>query len=259
MKNDERLNRFISQSIYTEPVAIKKLRFIYSTILKYVELNEKRFEDLSILEVGCGNGGIVFPLATLGCKVRSFDINEKAVNKMQKRIDQKNIQNITVTVNDGFTYDDGKIYDIVLASEVFQCLLEANKFAKNLQKKLAKGSYLIVTIPNGFGPYELCTRLNPIFYMKRWNWLRQFLGKRLTTPGMGGRENITFFTRKKLLKMLSEFSLKLIHSGKSDAFFSISACLRNSPFYGNIDIKLADRLPYWMVSGWYFVFEKEET
>lgn len=257
MKNDERLNRFISQSIYTEPVAIKKLRFIYTTILQYVELNEKRLEDLTILEVACGDGGIVFPLATLGCQVRSFDINEKAVNNMQKRIDQQNIQNLTVTVNDGFTYNDGKIYDIVLASEIFQCLVEPEKFAWNLQKRLAKGSYLIVTIPNGFGPYELCTRLNPISYIKRWNWLRRLLGKSPAEQRIEGRENITFFTRKNLLKMLSDFSLRLIHSGKSDAFFSISARLRNSPFFGNIDIKIADRLPYWMVSGWYFVFEKE--
>jgi len=113
MKNDERLNRFISQSIYTEPVAIKKLRFIYSTILKYVELNEKRLENLSILEVGCGNGGIVFPLATLGCKVRSFDINEKAVNKIQKRNDQKNMH----TVESNFLHETMELVEAVIGQK----------------------------------------------------------------------------------------------------------------------------------------------
>jgi hypothetical protein len=34
--------------------------------------------------------------------------------------------------------------------------------------------------------------------------------------------------------------------------------LRKNSLIGRVDIALADQLPYWLASGWYFVFELNE-
>jgi hypothetical protein len=45
---------------------------------------------------------------------------------------------------------------------------------------------------------------------------------------------------------------------KSNAFLSIFKILRKNSLIANVDIKIADLLPYWLASGWYFVFELDD-
>jgi hypothetical protein len=56
--------------------------------------------------------------------------------------------------------------------------------------------------------------------------------------------------------MLSEFSFSLKDFGKSDSILAIFET-RRGPLFGKADVRLADILPWWLASGWYFVFEAE--
>lgn len=155
-----RLDNFIFSSYYTDPVDIKKLKFIFSAIERYAHLRSKQFEDLRVLEVGCGRGGITFPLASLGCQVRAFDIDTNSVEHIQAQISQNRIENLIVTVDSGYTFDDGIGYDVIIASEVFEHVLEPSTLAANITRRMMEASYLVVTIPNGYGPWELKNRVN---------------------------------------------------------------------------------------------------
>ena len=83
------LDTFIVSSPYNDPVDIKKLKFIFSAIDNYVKAKNKKIRDLHILEVACGRGGITLSLASLGCQVTAFDIDEKAVADLKDSIDKK--------------------------------------------------------------------------------------------------------------------------------------------------------------------------
>jgi len=192
----------------------------------------------------------------LGCEVRAFDINEDAIQQAKNRINQNKIKNLTVTLDNGYTFDDRMTYDIIIASEVFEHTLEPLKLAANITKRMVKGSYLLVTVPNGYGLYELKNRFGPVSILKRSNWLRYLFGKSPYVKGTG-KDHCYYFTKKKLVKLFSNFSLRLITFAKSDSFLTIFLPLRKNPLIANIDLKLADILPYWLASGWYFVFEME--
>lgn len=56
--------------------------------------------------------------------------------------------------------------------------------------------------------------------------------------------------------MLSEFSFRLKDFGKSDSILAIFET-RRGPLFGKADVWLANILPWWLASGWYFVFEAE--
>ena len=57
--------------------------------------------------------------------------------------------------------------------------------------------------------------------------------------------------------MLAACDLKEIELGRSDSFMGIfGSCATKSRSIGKLDTQLADILPYWMASGWYFVFER---
>lgn len=252
--NLSQLDTFIAASPYKAPVDIKKLQFIFSSIVDYTTLRGKSFEELHILEVGCGRGGITLPIASLGCQTMAFDINKNSIEWLQSQINLKKIKNLVVTVGDGHLFCDDKKYDIIIASEVFEHVLNPTKLAENIVKQMGKGSYLIVTVPNGYGPWELKNRLSPLTYLRKWNLLRRLLGKPMYVFGSGD-DHCQFYTKVAILKLFSDFSLKLIKFQKSDSFLTIFSPLRNNRFLGRFDIILAEILPYQLASGFYFTFE----
>jgi 2-polyprenyl-3-methyl-5-hydroxy-6-metoxy-1,4-benzoquinol methylase len=256
MQSKSMLDTFIASTNYTDPVDIKKLNFIFSIMERYAHLRNKAIEKLSVLEVGCGRGGITFSLASLGCRVRAFDIDKNSVEYIQAQISQNNIKNLIVTVEDGYTFDDGMNYDVVIASEVFCNVLEPLKLAANITRRMMLASYLIVTTPNGYGPWELKNRANPMAYLRKMNWLRHLLGKSPYVKGSGA-DRSQYWTKRGLVKLFSKLSLRSVDFAKSDSFLTIFRFLRRNILLSKIDLKLADILPYWLASGWYFVFEKE--
>jgi len=246
---------FISASAYTDPVDIKKLRFIHGALEKYVRSSGKSFQELHILEVACGTGEITLPLASLGSQVTAFDIDLNAVEQVRALIEKRGVRNLTVTVADGRTFDDGRSYDVVVASEVFEHILEPAELANSINRRMKPGSRLIVTTPNGYGPWELKNRMDVRARLRRWNALRRLLGKPRYVVGSGA-DHCQFFTRGRLVRLLSSSSLTLVDSGKSDSFLTVFRPLRRSRLLQRADSRLADTLPYWLASGWYFVFER---
>jgi SAM-dependent methyltransferase len=254
MRDRSRVEDFISATPYTEPVNIKKLRFIFSALDRYATTNGKEFKELHVLEVACGRGGITLALASLGCQVKGFDIDEEAVKYLQGQMNQRRAGNVSLAVANGYTFDDGEVYDIVIASEVFEHVLEPSRLAGNITKRMMGGSFLVVTTPNGYGPWELKNRIDIRTYLKNWNALRRVLRKKPYLKG-SGPGHCQFYTRGRLLDLFSAFSLSLIDFAKSDSFLAMSSALRKNIFLGELDTRIADLLPYWLASGWYFVFQ----
>jgi SAM-dependent methyltransferase len=248
------LDIFISVSPYTDPVDVKKLEFIFSAISNYANSRQKKLNTLHILDVACGRGGITLPLASLQCQVKAFDINEKDVEILRAQANRTGLVNLDVVVDNAFTFEDGKAYDIVIASEVFEHVLDPSKLAANIVKRMMEDSLLIVTTPNGYGPWEIKNRFDIRTYLRKSNYLRRLLNKPLYTNG-SGVDHCQFYTKVRLERLFSKFSLSLIRFASSDSFLTIFPSLRRNAFLGNIDIRLADVLPHWLASGWYFVFE----
>jgi 2-polyprenyl-3-methyl-5-hydroxy-6-metoxy-1,4-benzoquinol methylase len=254
MQTARHIDTFISNSSYRDAVDIKKLKFIFSAIRKYAEDNNRTFEELRILEIACGMGGITLPLASLGCKVVALDIDRNSVKHVEKIAKERQFDNLHVSVEDGCKFSDDSSYDIIVASEVFEHVLNPTMLAENIAKRMNKRSYLIVTTPNGFGPWELKNRLSPTYHLRKSNWLRKRLRMPYYVKG-NGADHCQFYTKNRLISLFSELSLEPVEFSKSDSILTIFAPLRKIALLGKIDIKLADMLPHYFASGWYFVFE----
>ncbi len=237
---------------------MKKLRFVFNAIVAYSRRQNKNIKALRVLEVACGTGGITFPLASLGCSVKAFDINTSAVESVRKQIEINGITNLTVSVDDGNTFADGETYDIVIASEVLEHVPNPARMLGNIEKRMNEGSYLIITTPNGYGPWETANRLSPRNALRRWQWLRTALRKP-SHASAPGDSHCHHFSKKELLDLCSALFLKPVLFSNSDSFLTIFSFLRNHPLFGKIDIKLADILPSWMASGWYFAFSLDKN
>lgn len=254
MSNELTLDFFISKSSYTDPVDVKKLKFIFSALQGYTSARGIQIHDLKILEVGCGRGGIAVPVASLGCDVTAFDIDSDAIQYLKRHAASHDIQNLELRIDSAYTFSDTRIYDVVIASEVFSYFLEPSKMIENIKKGMKEGSYLILTTPNGFGPWQLKNRIDPRIQLKKSNLLRRLFGKQTHKKG-DGKYHCRYYTLKELLKFFSGFSFELVMQGNSNSILSIFQAVRRSPFWGSLDTRLADKCPRWLVSGWYFVFE----
>ncbi len=248
------LTRFLRASSYTDPVDVKKLTFVLSAVLEYARGRGRPLDSLHILEAACGTGGITVPLTSLGCRVKAFDIDRAALETLRAEIERKGIGNLTIALADARTFDDGNLYDIVIASEVLEHVLEPALLLANLVKRMSKGSCLIVTTPNGFGPWELKNRLSPVTRLKRWNTLRRVLRRPPYIRGTGV-DHCQFFNRRRLTRMFTALGLRVVRAANSDGLMSVIRPLRTNRLTGTLDTRLADLLPFWMASGWYFLLE----
>lgn len=252
---DPKLDRFTSSTGYTRPVDFKKLTFIYTAIARYANANHVQIESLQVLEIGCGFGGITLPLASLGCHVRAVDVNPESVRELKNRIRQAELGNLIVSQDDGSIFDDGRAYDVVVVSEVLEHVKHPSEFAANATRRMRSGNHLILTVPNGLGPWELANRASPRTYLARWNWLRRRLGKSPFVKG-DAKHHQQFFTQNVLRELFSELSLRVVDSANSDSILTVLGPLyRNSDLLGEIDCILANLLPTWLASGWYFDLE----
>jgi 2-polyprenyl-3-methyl-5-hydroxy-6-metoxy-1,4-benzoquinol methylase len=159
-------------------------------------------------------------------------------------------------VDDAFEFSEPVRYDVVVASEVFEHILEPERLADVIRRHTVEGGILVFTTPNGYGPWEMKNTLNPYGAVRRWNWLRRLTGREPYAAG-GGRDHCQRYTKGGLVALFAAQSFRLIEFTKSDFVFTIFRPLRRSRFFGGLDTRLADTLPYWMASGWYMVFESE--
>jgi 2-polyprenyl-6-hydroxyphenyl methylase/3-demethylubiquinone-9 3-methyltransferase len=128
-----------------------RMEFILEALKEHSEhkaANAKTFEKLSILDVGCGGGLLSEPLARLGAKVTGIDASEKAIQaaNYHSRISELRINYLTGDI--GVLIERKKKFNVVIASEVIEHVLNPKEFLKGVAKVLMPNGVLIVTTLN---------------------------------------------------------------------------------------------------------------
>ncbi len=242
--------QFIAASPYTDPVDRKKLLFVYRAIEDFAAERRVATSELSILEVASGVGGITLPLARLGARVRALDIDGNDVARLLERARELRFDNLTAAVEDAFKFQHGARYDVIVASEVMEHVLDPDALLSNVVRHLEPGGLLIVTTPNGYGPWELSNYVRPRHVARRWNWLRRGIGLPPYVPGTGP-DHCQHYTRGKLVALFQRHGLDVQRFMNSDFLLTISKHMRRHPTIGAFDAEFANLVPHWMASGWY--------
>ena len=243
--------QFIAASPYTDPVDRKKLLFVYRSVEDFAAERRVGASDLRILEVACGMGGITLPLARLGARVRALDIDREDIARLVQRARELGLdRNLTVAAEDAFTFQHDARYDVIVASEVLEHVLDPDALLANIVRHLEPGGLLIVTTPNGYGPWELSNYVRPHHVARRWNWLRRAIGMAPYRAGTGP-DHCQHYTRGRLVRLFQRHNLDVHRFMNSDFVLTISRHMRRHPVFGAFDADFANLVPHWMASGWY--------
>jgi 2-polyprenyl-3-methyl-5-hydroxy-6-metoxy-1,4-benzoquinol methylase len=123
--------------------------------LAYVASLIERYQPKTVLDVGCGNGVfLTIPLAELFPSTKFIGIDSD-----RETIDLANTENTCANLRfaTNAELEDGMTFDFVLASEVIEHVDDPESFLDWLRLILAERGKLVITTPNGYGPFELST------------------------------------------------------------------------------------------------------
>lgn len=219
---------------YKNPAEIKKLSFILETIHFNIEKQAKG------LDLGCGVGNITYPLSITGYDMTGIDISKTNIKKAnQKSIKTNHPQFL---VGNAELLNINKRFDFCICSELLEHLNNPESAIKTIYKLLKKRGILIVTVPNGYGPYSL------VYDQFRNRIVSRFIP-------IGKSDHVKYFSYYEITSLLERNDFKITNICQSD-FLSCLPPLKFSHGIKKIDCLLANKLPKRIVSGWYFVCRK---
>jgi ubiquinone biosynthesis O-methyltransferase len=225
--------QYRNYSEYELPSEIKKLDFIITCVNEFND--QKNLAPIKILEIGCGKGNICYPLASLGYNVIGIDLNPDSI---RYALQKKHFDNLNFAIGDAETIKNESKFDLIICSEIFEHLEKPYLLRENLFDLIKTDGLLILTIPNGFGPYTLIYDIPLRYILKIFN----------KTDPYGHKQN---FSLNEFTELLKPF---VMYQMKNSDFLSFFPIIRKSKILCRIDCFIADFLPYFLASGWYFTF-----
>jgi SAM-dependent methyltransferase len=231
----------------------KRLRFVDGAIQR--GFPEKKRHELRVLDVGCGNGSqLAIPLAQGGYQVIAVDPHGPSIQYGRRLTSD-------VSFHHGFVTDlpPGK-FDCVIISEVLEHLDVPEQLLDAALPYLAEHGVLIITVPNGYGEFELDQRL---YKALRVGKLAACL-RRSRNQQQGGSNDesphIQQFSLSRLHELFSRKNLRLVETRGTSVISGpfVAHLLGKLRIFIHLNVAAADYLPLPLVSGWMFVLRRDQ-
>lgn len=229
----------------------KRLAFIAETL--------RRLGARHVLDVGCGSGGeLTVPLAGQLPAVTFLAIDDDAAS-IDHALSQPHPANVTFRCAG---LPEGEVFDAVILSEVVEHVEEPGGFLRMLAAHIAEDGHLILTTPNGYGPFEWSQTVESLLWWCGLYDLLRGLKRRLAGSEAGPAASDTlavsphlnFFTRGQVERLLREAGLEPV-GFRARTFicgFGFDQLFKGPRFYA-WNARISDRLPAFMSSAWMFV------
>lgn len=254
----------VDLSPYTEykdyPVHMERLNWLVKTIAGERKSSN---ETVQILDVGCGTGNITIPLGMVpNSNVVGIDMYQPNIDVVNSRNSLKNVSVVFSRLNEF----DISSFDFIIFTEVLEHIPGYGEILEDLSKRMKKDAQILITIPNGRGPFEFA--MQPLYFMRRIG-LNGFIGK--VKKLLGKKEpyalnqeidpHVNFFTRKQINQDCEKYGFDLLSFEPAFVFSPIMETytpfisLKKLAYHDN---KLARKLPIWLASGWYYRLRKKQ-
>lgn len=245
----------------------KKARLIRDALNR---LRTERQQGLQVLDVGCGNGtALTRFLALDGNRVLGIDTHEASIEYARRHVDVPGVE-FRVAAIDSLLSEDRR-FDAVVFADVLEHVHEPERILAAGVQLLRPGGRVLVTVPNGFGPFEIesgLSRLPALGPASIWTIdrlvavLNRFVFKGAWTevvqpadlPYNAECGHVRFFSQQGVLAVARQAGLTPV---RKTGVSWLSGPYTNylfapSRWFCRVNTHLADILPFWMLSAWFF-------
>jgi SAM-dependent methyltransferase len=215
-----------------------------------------------VLDVGCGTGAhLTRPLAETFPSIRFVGTDPDATS-IRFAQSQPPLPNLEYGGPE-LLAKSGRA-GVVIASEVLEHVEDPTAFLAKLVQHLAPDGRLILTIPNGYGPFEAATTVEALLKLLRVygllrrikRWLRAQPPSEPVSPSdsLADSPHLSFFRFGQFRRLLAASGLRVLRYQPRTfqcgfGFDKVITYLGLSDW----NARIADRLPPWCSSGWMFV------
>lgn len=218
-----------------------------------------------VLDVGCGTGAhLTRPLAVRFAATRFVGIDHDARSIEFARAAAPP-PNLTFATED--VLDDYRDVDLVIASEVVEHVEGPAPFLAMLRARLAEAGSMIVTLPNGRGPFELAALVQALLQaagllgVLRWAKRAIVGGAPLDAPGpvntLAESPHINFFTYSQVRALFEAAGLRIAEYQPRTFLCGFGFDpLVHATGLARWNARVADSLPAWLASAWMFRLER---
>jgi ubiquinone biosynthesis O-methyltransferase len=234
---------------------VKRLRFVESVIEESFKEHTPSF--LRVLDVGCGNGSMLaLPLARRGFQVMGIDIDAPSIEHAKQLA--KDLPNAAFICGDVAELKTEN-FDVVILAEVLEHMTEPRMLLTDSVKHLNESGVVIVTVPNGYGEFEIDSRL---FHLLRLQRIVDALAKNsheiVAATDNHESGHVQSFTRRRLRRLFAECSLTVFREGAASFLAGplIGHTLARSNRFIEWNSRVTDKLPLTLASGWYFALRR---
>ena len=242
----------------------KKLIFFMDSLQDFRIAGNLKADSVRILEVGCSNGrNVSLPLAECGYQFTGIDIHQPSIDWA---ISHSKFQNANFICQDFFTFDSREKFDVVILSDILEHVDDPLSLLRLSEKHLKFNGIILVCIPNGYGPYEMEQRFIRVTRLERlFEIIKRFIKRIFFKQVEKRREynydsgHVNFFQMKDIEKLLHQAGLIITLKSKGALFgggltYALGILF---PFIIKPSLWLANYLPFWMITTWYFSLKRK--
>jgi SAM-dependent methyltransferase len=232
----------------------KKLRFILDALDRQ---RARCKRPLRVLDFGCGNGAAVTQyLAASDIDLHGVDIHPASRDYAQSHFGGERVHFHAAVPAD-------LTFDAIVYADVLEHLDDPAEVVRAHVRQLTPDGVIVGAIPNGWGPFEIEHKLERVFGVQRLvaalgRLRRRWRGGGAAAPDAGALPynhdsgHLTFFTRANLVRTLAAAGLTIRRFGHGSLFCGPWSTPFVSGSFAGVNVRAADRMPYWIVSVWYF-------
>ncbi len=199
--------------------------------LLYPQLT-KPLSECTVLDMGCGIGGLSLPAASRVKRIKGIDLNESYISICKKKASERGVRNADFEKRSIFEVEERGEYDIVLCSDVLEHVADQNRVIERIVFCLVDGGVFYLTTNNKYWPVEGHYGLLFLSYQSRERAL-----KRIIRRNRGQVYNIyplSYGDMKRLLaKYPVDFEFKPPRNPQKALYKFGSWLVRRSSFFWN--------------------------
>lgn len=117
-------------------------------VLNYFK--KRNTERLKILEIGCGTGGVLIEISSIGpaFSATGFDIDQKAIGLANRHLELLSSgRDVKFIIGDALAWDTEDTFDVILLIDILEHLYDTTHVMETVSRRLKPGGTLLVSVP----------------------------------------------------------------------------------------------------------------